>query len=102
MAQLSKSARDRLPNNAFAYIDSNGRRMLPIHDESHVRNALSRFNQVKFEDEAAREKAFRRLLTAATSYGIAPVGFVARRLRGSRIQGEGRRPPFGAGHVSVR
>ena len=81
MAQLSKSARDRLPNSAFAYIDSNGRRLLPIHDESHVRNALSRFNQVKFEDEAAREKAFRRLLTAATRYGIAPVGFVARRLR---------------------
>ncbi len=81
MAQLSKSARDRLPNSAFAYIDSGGRRLLPINDEAHVRNALSRFNQVKFESEAAREKAFRKLLTAATSYGIAPVGFVARRLR---------------------
>jgi class 3 adenylate cyclase len=81
MAELSKSARANLPNSAFAYIDSQGNRRLPINDESHVRNALSRFNQVKFEDEAARERAFRKVLTAATKYGIAPVGFVARQLR---------------------
>ena len=28
---------------------------LPIHDEAHVRNALARFGQVDFEDDAARE-----------------------------------------------
>src|SRR5262245_48086728 len=28
----------------FAYVDSKGRRRLPIHDEAHVRNALARFN----------------------------------------------------------
>jgi class 3 adenylate cyclase len=55
--------------------------MLPINDEPHVRNALSRFNQVRFEDEASKERAFRKLLTAATKYGIAPIGFVARQLR---------------------
>lgn len=81
MAKLDAKKRAELPNSAFAYVDSRGRRMLPINDEPHVRNALSRFNQVKFEDQAAKEKAFRKLLTAATKYGIAPVGFVARQLR---------------------
>ena len=81
MAQLSAKQRAELPNSAFAYVDSQGRRLLPINDEAHVRNALSRFNQVKFEDETAKEKAFRKLLTAATRYGIAPIGFVARQLR---------------------
>jgi class 3 adenylate cyclase len=81
MATLDAKTRANLPNSAFAYIDSKGNRRLPIHDEPHVRNALSRFNQVKFESDEAREKAFRKLLKAATGYGIAPVGFVTRRLR---------------------
>jgi class 3 adenylate cyclase len=81
MAKLDARKRAELPNSAFAYVDSKGRRMLPINDEPHVRNALSRFNQVKFEDAAAKERAFRKLLTAATKYGIAPIGFVARQLR---------------------
>ena len=81
MAKLDAKERAELPNSAFAYVDSQGRRMLPINDEPHVRNALSRFNQVKFEDPAAKERAFRKLLTAATKYGIAPIGFVARQLK---------------------
>jgi class 3 adenylate cyclase len=81
MATLDAKKRASLPNSAFAYIDSKGNRRLPINDEAHVRNALSRFNQVKFESGEAREKAFRKLLKAATEYGIAPVGFVTRQLR---------------------
>jgi class 3 adenylate cyclase len=84
MATLDAKKRASLPNSAFAYIDSKGNRRLPINDEAHVRNALSRFNQVKFESEEARERAFRRLLSAASSYGIAPVGFVTRQLREAR------------------
>ena len=63
----SLSARDRadLPDRAFAYIDSRGRRRLPINDEAHVRNALARFGRVAFEDDAARERARTRLLKAA-------------------------------------
>ena len=30
-----------MPASAFAYIDPDGRRLLPIHDEAHVRNALA-------------------------------------------------------------
>jgi len=53
MARLDAGKRKHLPGRAFAYVDSRGRRRLPIHDEAHVRNALARFNQVAFEDEAA-------------------------------------------------
>lgn len=84
MATLDAKKRASLPNSAFAYVDSKGNRRLPINDEAHVRNALARFNQVKFESEEARERAFRRLLKAATDYGIAPVGFVTRQLREAR------------------
>jgi class 3 adenylate cyclase len=81
---LTAGARARLPDRAFAYIDSRGRRRLPIHDKAHVKNALARFNQVAFEDEAARERARRRLLNAARKHGIVPVGFVTGQLRQER------------------
>jgi class 3 adenylate cyclase len=81
MAKLSTGGRRGLRDSAFAYVDPQGRRRLPINDESHVRNALSRFNQVVFEDEAARNRARTRLLNAAKRYGIVPVGFVTGQLR---------------------
>jgi len=81
MSQLNSKKRARLPDRAFAYVDARGRRRLPINDESHVRNALARFNQVAFEDEAARERARRKLLTAAKKYGIVPIGFITGQLQ---------------------
>jgi class 3 adenylate cyclase len=86
MARLTASERAKLPDRAFAYVDSRGRRRLPIHDESHVRNALSRFERVSFEDDAARERARKRLLAAAKKYGIVPVGFMTSQLRLERGQ----------------
>lgn len=90
MSQLSAKARARLPNSAFAYVDSKGQRRLPIHDEPHVRNALARFDQTKFEDGAARERARKRLLTAAKKHGIVPIGFITGQLATERQQGESR------------
>jgi class 3 adenylate cyclase len=84
MARLKDSDRARLPDSAFAYIDSRGRRLLPINDEAHVRNALARFNQVSFEDDVARERARKRLLNAAKKYGIVPVGFIDGQLRSEK------------------
>jgi class 3 adenylate cyclase len=84
MATLSARERASLPDRAFAHIDSSGNRRLPIHDESHVRNALARFERVKFENDAARERARRRLLQAAKRYGIVPVGFIDGQLRSER------------------
>lgn len=84
MAKLSSSERASLPDRAFAYIDSRGKRRLPIHDETHVRNALARFNRVAFEDAAARERARMRLLKAAKKYGIVPIGFITGQLQAER------------------
>src|SRR5215510_13146785 len=81
MTYLGAKKRAQLPKTAFAYVDSKGRKRLPIHDESHVRNALARFNQVAFEDETARERARKRLLVAAKKYGIVPIGFMTGQLR---------------------
>jgi class 3 adenylate cyclase len=88
MPKLRASERARLPDSAFAYVDPQGRRRLPIHDEAHVRNALGRFERVAFEDDAARERARKRLLVAAKRYGIVPVGFITGQLQKART-----RPP---------
>lgn len=80
VSKLGSGKRARLPGSAFAYVDSRGKKRLPIHDESHVRNALARFNQVLFEDDAARERARTRLLNAAKKYRIVPVGFITGQL----------------------
>jgi class 3 adenylate cyclase len=84
VSRLSAKERSQLPDRAFAYIDSRGRRRLPIHDASHVRNALARFGQVAFEDEAARDRARNRLLRAAMKHGIMPIGFVSAQVQPQR------------------
>jgi class 3 adenylate cyclase len=84
VARLSAKERAQLPDSAFAYIDSRGQRRLPIHDASHVRAALSRFSQVAFEDEDARDRARGRLLRAAQKHGIMPIGFISAQLQPQR------------------
>ena len=51
MAELDADARDKLRKDQFAYVDSDGGEHLPINDESHVRNAIARFNQTDFESK---------------------------------------------------
>jgi class 3 adenylate cyclase len=87
MARLSAADRARLPDRAFAHVDGSGRRVLPIYDAAHVRNALARFNQVDFESDEARDQARARLLRAAQKFRIVPVGFVAGQLRTERALG---------------
>jgi class 3 adenylate cyclase len=84
MPPLRARERAQLPDSAFAYIDSRGRRRLPIHDAPHVRNALARFSQVAFEDERARDRARSRLLRAAKKHGIMPIGFISAQLQPQR------------------
>jgi class 3 adenylate cyclase len=95
MAQLDAAARAALPDTAFAYVDSRGERRLPINDEAHVRNALSRFGQVKFESDAAKDRAFEKLVKAAVEHGIAPIGFLASRLREARASDDTAELPSG-------
>ncbi len=96
MARLKGSERAKLPDSAFAYIDSRGRRRLPIHDEPHLRNALARFDRVSFESDAARERARKRLLIAAKKFGIVPVGFITGQLQSARRPA----PPLPVGFVT--
>src|SRR5258705_443939 len=84
MPALGAKERAQLPDSAFAYIDSRGRRRLPIHDAAHVRNALARFGQVAFEDDGARDRARSRLLRAAKKHGIMPIGFISAQLQPQR------------------
>jgi len=87
MAKLTEKKRAQLPKSAFAYIDSHGRRRLPIFDGAHVRSALARFNQVVFESDTAREQARTKLLRAARKFGVLPVGFIEAQLRTERRRG---------------
>lgn len=70
MAELNTAQRDTLKDGQFAYIDKGGERHLPIHDESHVRNAIQRFGQTHFENAQARKRAAQAILKAAKSHGI--------------------------------
>jgi hypothetical protein len=70
VAELSTKKRERLSKSQFAYVDSDGGEHLPIHDESHVRNAISRFSQTHFESKAAKERARKKVLRAAERFGV--------------------------------
>ena len=70
MADLSAQERDDLRKDQFAYVDKDGGEHLPIHDESHVRNAIARFNQTDFESKTAKEEARKKILRAAERHGI--------------------------------
>jgi HK97 family phage prohead protease len=76
-AQMSTASINDLPDSAFAYIEPGGKkdssgktvprskRHFPLHDEEHVRNALSRAPQSPFGD-----KAMPKIRAAAKRYGI--------------------------------
>ena len=70
MAELSTDKRERLRDTSFAYIDKDGERHLPINDESHVRNAIARFNQTDYEAGAAKSTAARKIMSAARRHDI--------------------------------
>jgi class 3 adenylate cyclase len=101
MARLGTTERAKLPDSAFAYVDARGHRRLPIHDAAHVRNALARFNQVAFDDEATRQRARKRLLNAAKRFGIVPVGFITAQLESERERGRDGTVPLPSGFVSM-
>lgn len=70
MADLDTADRRRLRDSSFAWIDRQGERHLPINDESHVRNAVSRFSQTDFDESGAKSRAARKILAAAKKHGV--------------------------------
>ena len=70
MAELDTQDRNKLSKNQFAYVDSKGGEHLPINDEEHIRNAMARFNQTEFESTTARERARKKIVSAAKKHDI--------------------------------
>lgn len=70
MATLTEKDRDKLRKSQFAYVDRSGGEHLPINDESHIRNAMARWNQTEFQSATAKEKARQKIVGAARRHGI--------------------------------
>ena len=70
MAELSANSRKHIKKGNFAYVDKTGEGHLPIEDESHVRNAMARWNQTDFESASAKESARKKIVAAARKHGI--------------------------------
>ena len=71
ISDLDTKDREKLDKDQFAYVDKEGGKHLPIHDESHVRNAMARWNQTDFESDRTKEEARKKILAAAKRHGIA-------------------------------
>ena len=70
MPDLDTRDREKLRSSQFAYVDAKGGEHLPINDASHVRNAMARFNQTEYESKAAKERARKKILSAAKRFGV--------------------------------
>ena len=67
MAKLAKPTRDRISATKFAFPKQ---RKEPLENASHVRNAVTRFNQVKGVTEVERRAAWKRIQSAAKRFGV--------------------------------
>jgi len=64
---LSTADKNDLPDSAFAFPKE---RKEPLTDARHVRNAIARFDQVEEVSDAARDRAWKRIKTAAKKFDV--------------------------------
>jgi hypothetical protein len=64
---MSTAEKDRLADQEFAFPQE---RKEPLTDARHVRNAISRFDQVEGVSDAERDRAWKRILAAAKRHGV--------------------------------
>jgi hypothetical protein len=64
---LTTAEKDNLPDSSFAFANE---RKEPLIDAKHVRNAIARFMQVDGVSDAERDKAWRRIKTAAKKFEV--------------------------------
>lgn len=64
---LSTADKNRLPDSKFAFPKE---RKEPLVDARHVRNAVARFDQVEGVSDAERDRAWRRIRSAARKFGV--------------------------------
>jgi len=67
MAALNADKRNAIPTKQFAFPKE---RKEPLENASHVRNAISRFNQVEGVTDAERDAAWKRIAAAAKKFGV--------------------------------
>ena len=67
MTKLSTDDREKLQKGSFAFPDQ---RKEPLENASHVRNAISRFNQVKDVSDEERDAAWKRIKAAAKKFDV--------------------------------
>ncbi len=67
MGTLDSKKRTALPKGVFAFPKE---RKEPLEDVGHVRSAIARFNQVTGVSAAERAAAWKRILAAATKFGV--------------------------------
>ena len=68
MSRLTTDQRGALPRREFAFA---AQRKEPLENASHVRNAIARFAQVTDVSDAERDVAWKRILAAASTFGVA-------------------------------
>jgi hypothetical protein len=64
---LTTAQENDLPASAFAFTEQ---RKEPLVDAKHVRNAVARFDQVEGVSDADRDKAWRKIRTAARKFDV--------------------------------
>src|SRR5579862_6002560 len=64
---MSTAEKDKLSEQEFAFPDEQKE---PLTDARHVRNAIARFNQVEGVSDAERDKAWKRILSAAKRFDV--------------------------------
>ncbi len=67
MSELSEKQRDDLDEDQFAFPKE---RKEPLNNASHVRNAISRFNQVEGVSDDERDAAWSRIKKAAKKHDV--------------------------------
>ena len=67
MTELTERQRDHIDSDKFAFPEE---RKEPIHDASHVRNAIARFDQVEGVSDDDRDAAWSRIERAAKKHGV--------------------------------
>jgi hypothetical protein len=67
MSELSDKQRDSLDEDQFAFPKE---RKEPLNNASHVRNAISRFDQVQGVSDSERDDAWSRITKAAKKHGV--------------------------------
>jgi hypothetical protein len=67
MTKLTAKARDEIGDERFAFP---AQRKEPLENAAHVRNAVSRFNQVRGVTDSEKDAAWQRILDAAGKYDV--------------------------------